>query len=244
MTTRLDPRSSLPLSAEQLHIAERVLAPGGRYSIELGIDVDAGGPEVERWFVAATLFGARIAANVAERTFLVLDSAGLHRIGQARRFSWDDLVALLDRGGYTRYDLRTATRLRELADALNERYGGEVGAFGRRFRTYPELRDALDALPGWGPVTVELFLRELRGSWPGAEAPLAARARDAGQHLGLLEHNHEDTLEQLRHIAKALQGDVRDLEAALVRLSLAHHGGWDNCVGGRSCAGLACQPSA
>jgi hypothetical protein len=177
---------------------------------------------------------------LAERTFLVLDSAGLHRMGQARRFSWDDLVALLDQGGYTRYDYRTATRLHELADALNEHHGGEVGAFGRRFRTYPELRAALDALPGWGPVTVELFLRELRGSWPGAEPPVAARAQEAGRHLGLLDHNATNSLVELRHIARALPGDVRDLEAALVRLSLAHHGGWDSCAGGRSCARLAC----
>ena len=49
---------------------------GGRYSAELGIDVDSGEAEVERWFVAATLFGARIPARVAERTFGVLAAAG------------------------------------------------------------------------------------------------------------------------------------------------------------------------
>ena len=40
---------------------------GGRYSAGLGIDVDVGEAEVERWFVAATLFGTRIPAQVAER---------------------------------------------------------------------------------------------------------------------------------------------------------------------------------
>ena len=57
---------------------------GGRYSAELGIDVDAGDAQVERWFVAATLFGARIPARVAEPTFRVLAAAGLARIGQMR----------------------------------------------------------------------------------------------------------------------------------------------------------------
>lgn len=42
---------------------------GGRYSTELGIDVDAGDAEVGRWFLVATLFGARISAQVAEHTF-------------------------------------------------------------------------------------------------------------------------------------------------------------------------------
>jgi hypothetical protein len=41
-----------------VELARRVVEVlGGRYSAELGIDVDAGDAEVERWFVAATLFG-------------------------------------------------------------------------------------------------------------------------------------------------------------------------------------------
>jgi hypothetical protein len=60
-----------------VELARRVVAVvGGRYSAELGIDVDAGEAQVERWFVAATLFGARIPARVAERAFGVLASAG------------------------------------------------------------------------------------------------------------------------------------------------------------------------
>jgi hypothetical protein len=204
----------------------------------MGIDVDAGDREVERWFVAATLFGTRIAAKVAERTFQLLDAAGLKRIGEARRHSWEDLVALLDQGGYARYDFRTASRLLELADVVNERYRGEVAAIGRRFRSYPELRDALDALPGWGPVTVELFLRELRGTWPGARPPLAERACSAGGHLGLIDHDGTATLEQFRRVASAAHVDLRDLESALVRLSLAHHGRRDVCAGGASCTAL------
>jgi len=97
-----------------IELARRVVTVlGGRYSSELGIDVDAGEAEVERWFVAATLFGARIPARVAERTFGVLAAAGLARIGQMRHVPSGDLIAMLDAGGYARYDLRTATRLLE-----------------------------------------------------------------------------------------------------------------------------------
>ena len=60
-----------------IELARRVVAVlGGRYSAGLGIDVDAGEAQVERWFVAATLFGARIPARVAERTFGVLAARG------------------------------------------------------------------------------------------------------------------------------------------------------------------------
>ena len=72
-------------SAAHAGLARRVVRTlGGRYSAELGIDVDAGDAEVERWFVAATLFGTRISARVAERTFSVLTGAGLVRLAQAR----------------------------------------------------------------------------------------------------------------------------------------------------------------
>ena len=162
-------------------VAHSVVAVlGGRYSAGLGIDVDAGEAEVERWFLAATLFGARIPARVAERTFGVLAAAGLARIWQLRHVPSADLIAMLDAGGYARYDLRTATRLLQLCEIIDDRYDGQAGLIGRRFAAYPELRAALDALPGWGPVTVRLFLRELRGVWPGAGPPLDERAATGG----------------------------------------------------------------
>ncbi len=106
---------------------------GGRYSSEMGIDVDAGDPEVERWFVASTLFGTRIAAAVAERAFAVLEASGIRRITDAEAHEWGEIVALLDSAGYARYDGRTASRLQALARRVAERYGGEVGEIGRRF---------------------------------------------------------------------------------------------------------------
>lgn len=207
-------------------MAERAAAVvdrmGGRYSRELGIDVDAGAAEVERWFLASTLFGTRISAAVAGRTFGVLDRAGITRIVDARGFDWDDLVALLDAGGYARYDFRTATRLQELADAVSDRYAGAVGEIGRRFTDPSALVAALDDLPGWGPVTVGLFLRELRGVWPGAGLPLDERAEEAARHLGLLTGHERDALARLSRMAQDAGCDERDLESALVRLALAH----------------------
>ena len=115
---------------------------------------------------------------------MISASAG---IWQLRHVPSADLIAMLDAGGYARYDLRTATRLLQLCEIIDDRYDGQVGLIGRRFAAYPELRAALDALPGWGPVTVRLFLRELRGVWPGAGPPLDERAAAAARHLGLAE---------------------------------------------------------
>lgn len=213
---------------------------GGRYSCELGIDVDAGDGEVERWFLAATLFGTRIAAGVAERTFAVLNGAGLHRVTQAGDIPLDDLVALLDEGGYARYDFRMATRLRDLAQVISEHYSGQVAVLGRRFPSYAGLRRALDALPGWGPVTVQLFLRELRGVWPGAQPPLDERTETAARHLGLATPGAGRLdVQVLARLAAGSGLDLRDLEGGLVRLALAHHQRMDACPGGEACTLLA-----
>jgi hypothetical protein len=218
-------------------LARGVLAVlGGRYSAELGIDVGASDADVERWFVAATLFGARIPARVAERTFRVLAGAGLARIGQLRHVPSDALVAMLDAGGYARYDFRTATRLLELSQVVSERYEGQVALIGRSFPAYPDLSAALDRLPGWGPVTVRLFLRELRGVWPGANPPLDERAVAAAHHLGLLGDRPGVT--DLAGLAGASGLDVRDLESGLVRLDLAHGRAMARCPGGLACAAL------
>jgi len=220
-----------------VELARRVVAMlGGRYSAALGIDLDAGEAQVERWFVAATLFGARIPARVAEQTFGVLAAAGLARIGQMRHVPSGDLIAMLDAGGYARYDVRTATRLLELAEVINERYDGQVAVIGRRFAAYPALRAALEALPGWGPVTVRLFLRELRGVWPGADPPPDERAVAAARHLGVLPARSDAAF--LAGLAAAADLDVRDLEAGLVRLDLAHGRAMSGCPGGQACTAL------
>lgn len=228
-------------SAEDARLARLVVAAlGGRYSTELGIDVDAGDAQVERWFLAATLFGTRISAAIAERTFRVLSDAGLARIGQARHIPEEDLIAYLDEGGYARYDFRTATRLQALSGVIGERYDGQVAVIGQRLTTYPELRRALDALPGWGPVTIQLFLRELRGVWPGAQPPLGQRAAAGARHLGLLGPGQAGPdLPYLAQLATQCHTDLRDLESGLVRLTLAHHQGMASCPGGQACGVLA-----
>jgi hypothetical protein len=210
---------------------------GGRYSRALGIDLDAGDAEVERWFVAATLFGTRITAGVAGRAFGELDRAGIRRIVDAGRHDWGELVALLDAGGYARYDFRTATRLQTLARIVAECYGGSVSEIGRRAGDPEELAGVLDDLPGWGPATVGLFLRELRGVWPGARLPLDPRAAQAARHLGLLADGSGGELDRIVRIAEWAGCDERDLEASLVRLALAHRRITD-CPGGQRCVVL------
>ena len=225
-------------SVTRAELVRRLVAVGGRYSTALGIDVEAGDAEIDRWFMAATLFGARIPTTIAEHTFRVLDQAGV-TAATARAFPWDDLVALLDRGGYTRYDYKTATRLHTLCDVLCERYGGRVCAIADHARTPADLEKALDDLPGWGPGTVGLFLRELRGVWPLAAPALDPRAVACARHLGLFDDRTHDPLARVRSLSSAAGVDPRDLEGALVRTALGHRADLETCPGGRRCVAVA-----
>jgi hypothetical protein len=232
--TRTSPRANAPGQRRARALARRVVdVLGGRYSVELGIDVDRDAEEIERWALAATLFGGRISTKIAQRTFAVLNDAGVHTIADAGREDVERLIDLLDAGGYARYDLQTAARLHAIAERLQAAHRGRVAsALGLPLR---ELEGTLDALPGWGPVTVGLFLRELRGVDRLIDPPLDQRTLAAGEHLGLLRAGGGDSLTQLRALADAAGIDPRDLEAALVRLSLAHGRHMLECPGGERC---------
>jgi hypothetical protein len=221
-----------------LEVARRLVESlGGRFSRELGIDVDVGGPRVDEWFLAATLFGTRIAARTAMRTYLILADAGVRTLANIDAHSWDDLVRLLDAGGYARYDFRTASRLQQLAVEVDARFGGSVCSL-RTVVDPNTLESALDALPGWGPTTVRIFLRELRGVWPGAQTLLDERSLRAASHLSIaMPRQQAAQLDVLRDVSNRAGLDVRDLEAGLVRCALAHRD-MRTCPGDGRCRAL------
>ncbi|MEU8278082.1 hypothetical protein ACFYOK_08765 [Microbispora bryophytorum] len=161
---------------------------GGRFSREMGIDVDRGDREVERWLLAATLFGTRISAAIAVRTYRAMAEAGVRGISDVEGRTWEELVEILDGGDYARYYYRTATRLLRLAES-------------------------------------------------GVDPPPDDRALEAGRHAGLFGAGHHP-LDRLQEIAGEAGLDVRDLEAALVRLWLAHHKDFSHCPGSARCAVL------
>ncbi len=212
---------------------------GGRYSTEMAIDVDAGTEGLDRWLLAATLFGNPIPAGVVVRTYRTLARAGVRTFGDAGGATWDELVALLDAGGYARYDFRTASRLQAIAAFVTERWPDGLVAALRACDDPVSVAGMLGALPGWGPTTTRIFLRELRGAWPGARTELDERTIRAAEHLGLaVPDDGRDAVGWLETLAGRAGVDPRDLEGALIRLSLAHRRHRRACPGGESCESL------
>lgn len=216
-----------------------IAAVGGRFSRDVGIDVEAGSHEVDRWFLAATLFGAHISTAIAAATYGVLDEAGIGTVADAARVPRLKLIGLLDAGGYARYDERTATRLLQLARTAGASFPDGLDAWGRACAGSDDLVRGLDALPGWGPVTVHVFLRELRGIWPAADVDPDPRCERAAVHLGIVTEGSFLDARALHLLAERSGVDPRDLEAALVRVALQHGHREPHtrmpCPGGRDC---------
>jgi endonuclease III len=196
----------------------------GRFSTELGIEVAAGPEERQKWFLAAVLFGARISGQLAARTYRVFAAAGVLTPQAFLKTGWDGLVALLDEGGYARYDFKTATKLLTLMESLERDYDGDLDRLAAAATDPRDLEQRLMALgKGVGPATVNIFLRELRDIWPLARPPLSPLAQLAAEHLQLLPPGLDPqaalAVLQERWQTAPVPGFVfADLEAALVRL--------------------------
>lgn len=171
--------AAAPLSAHAL-----VARLGGRYADVLGIRLAAGeGGEIFKWFLAALLCGAPIQEAVAMRSYRAFAAAGTLTSPTILATGWDGLVAILDGGGYVRYDYKTATKLLAVCAALRDGYDDDINALHAAASSPADLEARLAALgKGIGPVTVNIFLRELRGVWPKAQPlprePVLAAARE------------------------------------------------------------------
>lgn len=211
-------------------VAELITRLGGRFSRELGIELSEGRePEIFKWFLASFLYGARISTTIAARTYREFQRQGVLTPQKIQDAGWDRLVQILDAGGYVRYDFSTATRLLAVSADLMSRYDGCLTNVHAAATDSTDLERRLMAIgKGVGPVTVNIFLRELRGVWPKAQPLLSDPALLAGRCLGLVSGKSRvagSALEAIRRSWKATPARgyaFADFEAALVRLGLGY----------------------
>ncbi|MGA7749466.1 MAG: hypothetical protein WCA63_04905 [Gallionella sp.] len=208
--------------------AELVRSHGGCYATVLGIDlaaVDSG--ERFKWFLAAMLYGTRISEQLATRTWHEFAARGVLAPQRMLDTGWDGLVAILDAGGYTRYDFKTATKLLAVCTSLLRDYAGNLDTLHAAATDPCDLETRLKALgKGIGDTTVAIFLRELRGIWSKAAPALSPLALAAAQTLGYLRHGRQTSGHALARLQQVWASDRQpsdcfsDFEAALVREGL------------------------
>ncbi|MFI0266314.1 endonuclease [Streptomyces luteogriseus] len=195
-------------------VRELVGAHGRTYAAEAGITLKDTPQPLYRLLVLSHLLSARIRGSIALATARALHEAGLRDPRRMARASWQERVDALGRGGYRRYDERTATQLGEAAELLHDRWGGDL----RRLRReadgeVPELRRLLQEFPGMGPAGAGIFLREAQGVWPETAPFLDAKALQGAERLELPKDP-----ERLAELAG--DTDPAVLAAALVRAAV------------------------
>jgi endonuclease III len=178
--------------------------------IELG---DEPGP-LFQLIVLAELLSARIGADIAVATAKELFAAGWTTPQRMRDAPRPRVVAALGRGGYRRYDERTASQLRELGSRVLDRYGGDLrGLAGEAAGDVGHAARLLQEFHGIGPTGAAVFLREVQGVWPWVRPYLDDRARAGARRAGL-----PDDAATLAGLVPA--AELPRFAAGLVRVSL------------------------
>ncbi len=199
---------------------------GSRFSSALGINLSSGDKrEVFKWFLASILFGARISETIVINTYRGFEEEGVLSPEDILDTGWDGLVGILDRGGYVRYDFKTATKLLDVCRSLIERYNGDLNVLHSMATDEGDLEKRLKALgKGIGDVTVNIFLREMRGIWKKAEPLPSEMVIMATKNTGIIPEEIKDKREVLKLLMEKWNSegmkmkDFPDFEAALLRL--------------------------
>ena len=128
---------------------------------DLGISLDAQDERtLFKWFVASFLMGKRIQAPIAAKAYhLLVNEHECDSPDRLARLSHRQLVAILGKAHYVRYDESTATRLSALALKLVNDYGGHFSALYTNTDRHAFERRLLE-FDGVGPKTVEIFMRD------------------------------------------------------------------------------------
>ena len=186
-------------------IAELVDKLGRPYHKLLGINLrHAKKEEIFKWFVASSLFGARISETIAMKTYKQFEKDGLLSSERIIACGWSRLVESLDRGGYVRYDFSTADDLLALSDLLMRNYDGDLNRLHDQAKDSADLEVRLEEFRGVGDVTVNIFLRELRGVWKKADPLPGQHVILAARNLGIIKSAQPvEALDELRRAWRA-----------------------------------------
>jgi endonuclease III len=160
---------------------------GKLYSEELGINLKTKkSTENFKWFLAAILLGARISETIAKNTYRALKKYKLLTPKAIIKTTWKFLVShVMAEGGYVRYDEKTSAMLLDICKKLIAQYNGDLNQLYLAATDANDLVQKLLDFKGIGPITVNIFLRELRGIWKKADPPFSDFVKLGAKSLGI-----------------------------------------------------------
>ncbi|WLH87118.1 DNA methylase [Pseudomonas sp. FP2338] len=126
--------------------------------IELAPDDDA---SLFKWFIASFLMGKRIQAPIAAQAYkVIVEEEGRDTARKLQHCTSRELVSMLGRAHYVRYDESTAQRLLDLSAKLNAEYAGKISHIRSASPDRQAFEKRLAEFDGVGPKTVEIFMRD------------------------------------------------------------------------------------
>lgn len=130
------------------------------HAIDFNLDVMSGDDDLFRWFLLTFLLGKPIQSSVAVRTWQLFIDQKLDVPWLILQQSDRQLVRLLHRGGYTRYQHVMTHALKTCMQQLIDWYDGSLTLMIEQSIDEDELSKRLQKLYGVGPKTAEIFMRE------------------------------------------------------------------------------------
>ncbi|MDQ0740690.1 DNA methylase [Pseudomonas sp. W4I3] len=126
--------------------------------IELKPDDDS---SLFKWFIASFLMGKRIQAPIAAQAYkVIVEEQGRDTARKLQHCTSRELVAMLGRAHYVRYDETTAQRLLDLSAKLNADYSGSITRMVQASDNRQAFEKRLAEFDGVGPKTIEIFMRD------------------------------------------------------------------------------------
>ncbi len=179
------------------------------YSEELDIDLKKNDDkELFKWFLASILFGTRISETIAKNTYKAFENYDLLEPKKILDAGWGLLVnPVMREGGYVRYDWKTSTQILKNCEMLVTEYNGSLKNLHKEAKDNKDLEKKLMDFYGIGPVTANIFLRELRPLWRKSDPePLPIVKKVAKKYeVDIKEYNRKSL-------------DFVRIEAGLIRL--------------------------
>lgn len=130
------------------------------HAADFELDVLSGDDDLFRWFLLTYLLGKPIQSTVAVRTWQLFIDRKLDLPWAILQLSDRQLVSVLHRGGYTRYQHVMTKALKTSMQQLVDYYEGSLMLMIESSENEDELSKRLQKLYGVGPKTAEIFMRE------------------------------------------------------------------------------------
>jgi endonuclease III len=126
---------------------------------DFGLDILSGDTDMFRWFLLCYLFGKPIRSDVAVATWRLFIEKKMDTPWEIMQSSERELVRVLNKGGYTRYQHVTARGLMACMEKLIRLYEGSLQLMFDNSLDEDEFMKRLQELHGVGPKVAEIFMR-------------------------------------------------------------------------------------